>query len=61
MFDEVVDVHLTAGAVSRATFQLAYLLTVDEEVRATAVTVHGCVDDTGKAVRLPAWIGETLQ
>ncbi len=60
VFDEVVDVALTAGAVTRATFQLAYLLTVDDEVRATAVTVHGCVDDTGKAVRLPAWIGASL-
>ncbi len=60
LFDEVVAVHLMPGAVSRATFQLAYLLTVAEEVRATAVTVHGCVDSAGKAVRLPAWIGETL-
>lgn len=59
-FDEVVDVHLTAGAVSRATFQLAYLLSVDDEVRATAVTVHGCVDNGGKPIRLPSWIGESL-
>ena len=60
LFDDMVDVYLMAGAVSRATFQLAYLLMVDDEVRATAVTVHGCVDGTGKAIRLPAWIGETL-
>jgi len=59
-FDELLDVHLRAGAVSRATFQLAYLLTVDDDVRATAVTVHGCVDTSGKATRLPAWVGETL-
>ena len=59
-FDELFDVHLRAGAVSRATFQLAYLLTVDDDVRATAVTVHGCVDTSGKATRLPAWVGETL-
>jgi acyl-CoA thioester hydrolase len=59
-FDEVVEVHLKAGAVSRATFQLSYLLTVDGEVRATAVTVHGCVDGSGKAIRLPSWIGESL-
>jgi acyl-CoA thioester hydrolase len=59
-FDELVDVHVRAGAVSRATFQLAYLLTVGDEVRATAVTVHGCVDDNGKATRLPAWVGEEL-
>src|SRR5580692_11921935 len=59
-FDELVDVHLRAGAVSRVTFQLAYLLTVDDDVRATAVTVHGCVDASGKATRLPAWVSETL-
>ena len=59
-FDELVDIHVRAGAVSRATFQLAYLLRVDDEARATAVTVHGCVDDSGKATRLPGWIGEAL-
>jgi acyl-CoA thioester hydrolase len=60
VFDEVVDVFVGAGAVTRTTFQLAYLLTVDEEVRATAVTVHGCVDSSGKAIRLPAWVAEAL-
>jgi acyl-CoA thioester hydrolase len=59
-FDELVDVHLRPGALSRTTFQLAYLLTVDDDVRATAVTVHGCVDGSGKAIRLPAWVGESL-
>jgi acyl-CoA thioester hydrolase len=59
-FDELVDVHLRAGAVSRATFQLAYLLTVDDDVRATAVTVHGCVDASGKATRLPDWVADVL-
>jgi acyl-CoA thioester hydrolase len=57
-FDELVDVRLRAGAVTRASFQLAYLLTVDDGVRATAVTVHGGVDPRGKARRLPAWVGE---
>ena len=60
-FDEVVEVHLNAGAVSRAAFQLAYLLTVDGAVRATAVTVHGCVDGNGRAIRLPSWIGVSLR
>jgi acyl-CoA thioester hydrolase len=59
-FDEEVDVHLWAGAVTRTTFQLAYLLTVDDVPRATAVSVHGCVDAKGKAARLPAWVGETF-
>jgi len=56
-FDDEVEVHLHTGAVTRTTFQLAYLLTVNGEVRATAVTVHGCVDASGKATRLPAWVG----
>jgi acyl-CoA thioester hydrolase len=60
VFDDLVDVHLRAGAVTRATFQLAYLLTVGAELRATAVTVHGCVDGDGKATRLPGWVAETF-
>jgi acyl-CoA thioester hydrolase len=59
-FDEVVDIHLWAGAVTRTTFQLAYLLTVDDVPRATAVSVHGCVDAKGRAARLPNWVGETF-
>ena len=35
---------------------MAYLLTVGDEVRATAVTVHGCVNAAGKPVRMPAWL-----
>jgi acyl-CoA thioester hydrolase len=60
VFDEQVAVHIGAGAVTRTTFQVVYLLTVEAEVRATAVTVHGCVDPTGKATRLPSWVGDVL-
>jgi acyl-CoA thioester hydrolase len=59
-FDDEVDVYLRAGAITRTTFQLAYLLAVDGEVRATAVTVHGSVDANGRASRLPPWVGEAL-
>ena len=55
-FDEVVDVSLAVGETSRATFQIAYLLTVGGEERATAVTVHGCLDRRGRPVGLPVWI-----
>lgn len=54
-FDEVVTVHLVIGEVSRATFQVAYLLTVEGEVRTTAASVHGAVDHRGRALRLPQW------
>lgn len=57
-FDDEVMVHLRLGAATPATFQIAYLLTVDDAVRATAVTVHGCVNGAGRPVRLPAWLRE---
>jgi acyl-CoA thioester hydrolase len=57
-FDELVDVHVTLARVERASFQMAYLLTVDGEVRATGVTAHGCVTPEGRPTRLPAWLRE---
>ncbi len=57
-FDDEVDVSLWVGAVTRTTFQVAYLLSVGGEARGMAVTVHGCVDRRGRAARLPAWVGE---
>jgi acyl-CoA thioester hydrolase len=58
-FDDEVDVLLCLGAVRGATFQIAYLLAVDGRARATAVTVHGCVDGHGRPARLPGWVAET--
>ena len=55
-FDEEVDVHLSLAAITRTSFQMAYLLTVGGEVRATAVTVHGCVTAGGRPTRLPGWL-----
>ena len=57
-FDEVVTVHLLFGHATRTTFQIAYLLTVDGQARATGVTVHGCVTADGRPTRLPAWMVE---
>ncbi len=57
-FDDEVDISVVLAAASRATFQMAYLLSVGGEVRAVAVTVHGCVDRRGRAARLPAWVTE---
>jgi acyl-CoA thioester hydrolase len=59
-FDEQVAVHLTATCRSGTTLQMAYLLRVDGESRATAVTVHGGVDGSGRAVRLPKWMAEVV-
>jgi acyl-CoA thioesterase FadM len=59
-FDDQVDVSLRIGAVRGATFQIAYLLAVGTDPRATAVTVHGCVDGTGRPARLPGWVAQTV-
>ncbi len=57
-FDDVVTVHLALAEVSRATFQMAYLMTIDGDARATGVTVHGCVTTAGRPTRLPGWLVE---
>ena len=57
-FDDEVSVHLRLAVATRATFQMAYLLTVDGQPRATAVTVHGCVNPEGRPVRMPAWLAD---
>ena len=55
-FDDEVTVHVALAQASRATFQIGYLLTVDDEPRATGVTVHGALDRDGRAARLPSWL-----
>lgn len=55
LFDDLVDVHVTMGDVTRATFQMTYLLTVDDEIRSTAITAHGALTHDGRATRLPEW------
>jgi acyl-CoA thioester hydrolase len=57
-FDDLVDVHLVLAATTRATFQIAYLLTVEGGPRATAVTAHGAVNQQGRPVRMPVWLLE---
>ena len=60
-FDDEITVHLLLADATRATFQMAYLITVDDAAgvarpRATGVTVHGCVTTAGRPTRLPAWL-----
>lgn len=57
-FDDVVDVHLRVIDITRATFQIHYVLTVSGEVRASAVTAHSAVNREGRPVRLPAWMAD---
>ena len=55
-FDDLVAVHVVVEDLTRTTFQVGYLLTVEDEVRATAVTVHGAVDGRGRPSRMPAFM-----
>lgn len=55
-FDELVVVHVALRAVRGATFQMDYALTVDGELRSTAVTVHALLGADGRPQRLPAWL-----
>jgi acyl-CoA thioester hydrolase len=55
-FDDVVDVHLGLASATRTTFRMAYVLTVDSDLRATAATVHGCVTPAGRPTRMPGWL-----
>lgn len=58
-FDDVMTIHLALADVTRATFQMAYLVTVGQAVHSTGVTVHGCITAaTGRPTRLPAWLVE---
>ena len=55
-FDDLVAVHVVVDDLTRTTFQVGYLLTVEDQARATAVTVHGAVDGRGRPSRMPAFL-----
>jgi acyl-CoA thioesterase FadM len=55
-FDEELDVHLVLAKVTRATFQIAYLVTVAGDARATAVTCARLRQRSRAPVRMPAWL-----
>lgn len=58
LFDELVDVHLVLGQLRAAAFEIGYLLTVDGEPRATAVTLHAVTGAGGRPRRCPPWLAE---
>ena len=55
-FDDVIDVHLVVAGTRGATFEIGYLLSVDAQPRATAVTVHGVTAPDGRPARCPEWL-----
>jgi len=59
-FDDEVRIHVVVDGLKKTTFQVGYLLEVEGEVRATAVTVHGAVDPTGRPSRMPAFLTDLV-
>ena len=59
-FADHLAVHVLLDDLTRTTFQVAYLLTVDGEPRATAVTVHGAVDRSGRPSRMPPFVADVF-
>ncbi|MEM9042347.1 MAG: thioesterase family protein [Actinomycetota bacterium] len=57
-FAERFSVYVSLDSVTRATFNMAYLITVADEVRTTGITVHGCTTLDGRPTRLPGWLRE---
>ena len=55
-FDDEVTVHVLVAPATRTTFEVGYLLTVGGLASATGVTVHACVDRSGRPARLPPWL-----
>lgn len=61
LFDEIVVVHTRIAGLRGATFQMDYLLTIDDDVCALAATVHGVVDPEGRATRMPDWMRKLFE
>ena len=57
-FDDVVDVGVMVASAGAATFQMSYLVDCAGVTSASAVTVHGVVDQRGRPTRLPGWLRE---
>jgi acyl-CoA thioester hydrolase len=57
-FDELVDIHLVATAAKGATFEIGYLVAVDGQPKALAVSVHAVTGAGGRPARCPAWLVE---
>lgn len=65
-YDELLIVETSVAWVKRATLRFDYSVLRDggpdgEEFIAKGFTVHGCVDDQGKIVRLPLWVTEVAR
>ncbi len=60
-FDDLVTVHTRVAKLKGATFQMDYLLRVEDEICALGTTVHGVLDPEGRATRMPPWLRQLLE
>ncbi|MCX6510359.1 MAG: thioesterase family protein [Actinobacteria bacterium] len=60
-FDDLVTVHTRVSNLKGATFQMDYMLRVEDQISALGTTVHGVVDPEGRASRMPALLRELLK
>ena len=59
-FEDVVRVHTRVRSMRGASFQMDYLLMIGDQICALGATVHGVVDQNGRATRAPSWLKELL-
>jgi len=59
-FEDVIEVHTRVRSMRGASFQMDYLLLIEGSICASGATVHGVVDQQGRATRAPAWLKELL-
>ena len=55
-FGEPVVVHAGIATITRTLIEIAYLVTVGDDVVLTGVTTHACVNPEGRPMRVPEWL-----
>lgn len=59
-YEDVLDVDIQVAHLGGAMVRFIYQVRRDGEVLADGHTVHACVDDSGRPVRIPARLREAL-
>lgn len=59
-FDDVVEIGVTVPSATRATFDMAYVVTVGGARCATGRSRHAAVGPTGRPRRLPTWVRDQV-
>jgi len=63
LFDDIIAIETTLTSLGRASLTFSYKLCREEDktLLATGWTRHACVNDTGKATKIPASLVEILK